>query len=37
METNVQPYALAKEEGSAIWFLGSPTTVKRRFPRTEIN
>ena len=28
MEMNVQPYALAKEEGSAIWFLGSLTTVK---------
>jgi quercetin dioxygenase-like cupin family protein len=28
METNVQPYALENEEGSAIWFLGLLTTVK---------
>jgi quercetin dioxygenase-like cupin family protein len=28
MQTDIRPYALAREEGSAIWFLGALTFVK---------
>jgi quercetin dioxygenase-like cupin family protein len=34
METITRPYALAREEGEALWFLGTPTWVKATSDQT---